>query len=270
MLSVATVRGLWQRSLIVWPDGARDGTTDVRWLQGPSFYIDLRRPAGRPDFAAVSCLDDLDRDQVLWLAGQEGFAGELVFDGRCFEWRREFDLQPVTPYSDAGFLRFDGDVLVEEGRDVAYVEHWHRDKEATLPAAAARLIGADGRIGFIVRVGDRFMFARDRGVPLGAGETLGDLVADAGDMAAALALIDCEISYGTIDESGWTIGHSSLPFREGARLAPVTAHGGAGLVTTGVAADGGRADHVWRIETLQGVLTDLVDFTALRPTTLAR
>lgn len=270
MLSVATVRGLWQRSLLVWPDGTRDETTDVRWLQGPSFYIDLRRPAGRPDFSGVTCLDDLDRDHVLWLARQEGFAGELVFDGQCFEWRREFDLQPTSPYSDAGFLRFEGEVLVEEGRDIAYIEHWLRDGDATLPAAAARLIGADGRSAFIVRVGDRFMFARDRGVVLGDGASLGDLVTGAADKAAALALIDCEISYGTIDGSGWTISDSSLPFRAGSRLAPVTARGGAGLVTAGIAADGSRIDHVWRIVTLQGVLTDLVDFTALRPTTLAR
>jgi hypothetical protein len=34
MPAVAELRGLWQRSLIVLPDGGRDATTEVRWLQG--------------------------------------------------------------------------------------------------------------------------------------------------------------------------------------------------------------------------------------------
>lgn len=270
MLSVATVRGLWQRSLIAWPDGQRDETTAVRWLQGPSLYIDLRQPAGRPDFSTCRGLDDLDLPAMLWLAGQEGFAGELLFDGQFFEWRRDIDLQPVSPYSDVGKLWFEQDVLIEEGRDIPYIEHWHRGPEATLPAAAARLSDADGCQASVVRCGDQFMFARDRAVKLPAGESLAQLVAAAPTMAAARALIDFEISFGTVTDEGWIIARSSLPWREGAQLAPVTAQGGAGLLTGETAADGRPSHRRWTIMQLQGVLTDLVDFSALRPSALAR
>jgi hypothetical protein len=43
-----TLTGLWRRSLIIWPDGRRDETTDVAWLQGERASIDLRQPAGLP------------------------------------------------------------------------------------------------------------------------------------------------------------------------------------------------------------------------------
>ncbi|MFA5122035.1 hypothetical protein [Zavarzinia sp.] len=267
MLSVATLRGLWQRSLIAWPDGRRDETTAVWWLQGPGLYIDLRQPAGRPDFAAVHCLDDLDREQARWLAGQEGFAGELTFDGRHFTWARDLDVQPVSPYSDAGSLRFENDVLVEEGRDVAYVEHWHRGPEAVQPCSAARLACAeDGRAGFVVRCGERFMYARARTAALPAGGDLAALVAAAPTAADARDLIDCEISIGRIGPAGWTIEHSSLPYREGAGLGPVTGGCGAQLLTRDIARNGREITRAWRIEALQGALTDLVDFSCLRRT----
>ncbi|PWR25658.1 hypothetical protein DKG74_01460 [Zavarzinia aquatilis] len=271
VVSVATLRGLWQRSLIAWPDGLRDTTTSVYWLQGPSFYADLRQPAGRPDLSGIRCLDDLDREGLMWLAGQEGFAGELTFDGTCFEWARALDFQPKSPYSDCGFLHFEGDVLVERGRDVAYVEHWHRGPEATLPSCAVRLTEAGGRrAAFLVRAGDQFMFARDRATPLPEADSLADIVKAAPDMAHARDLLDCELSFGHVGDDGWLITRSSLPYREGMGLAPVTGHGGALLLTADVARDGTPISREWQIEALQGVLTDLVDFSALRPTALAR
>ncbi|RJF88029.1 hypothetical protein D3874_14215 [Oleomonas cavernae] len=262
---------MWQRSLIAWPDGRRDTTTAVRWLQGPGFYIDLRQAAGRPDFAGVAGLADLDADQLRWLAGQEGFAGELVFDGSHFEWQRLIDFQPQAVYSDAGSLRFEGDTLVEEGRDLPYIEHWHRDAAATAPCAAARLANTqDGRRGFIVRSGPRFMYARDRALALPDLPSLGDAVEAAADLDTARALVDCELSFGDIGPDGWTIRHSSLPFREGADLNPMAAGGPGDLVTLDTAPDGTAATRTWRVETLQGAFDDLLAFTLPRATALSR
>jgi hypothetical protein len=213
--------GLWQRSLIRWPDGRLDTTTTVHWLQGPGFYIDLRQPAARPDFSAVSALEDVDDAQLAWLVRQEGFAGRLVFADGWFEWGREIDLQPLAVYSDCGRLWYEGDHVVEEGRDIKYIEHWHpRHVGDPSRCAAARLRDADGRAGYLVRSGNLFMLARDRAVAL---PPLGDLaacVAAAPDRAAALACVDCEISFGTVTARGCRIEHSSLPWREGALFVP--------------------------------------------------
>lgn len=43
-------RGLWRRTLLIDTDGTLDRTTDVRWLQGLTRFVDLRRPTARPDF----------------------------------------------------------------------------------------------------------------------------------------------------------------------------------------------------------------------------
>ena len=47
MMPVEKLRGLWTRSLIAWPDGKRDVTTQVAWLQGTGLFADLRQPPAR-------------------------------------------------------------------------------------------------------------------------------------------------------------------------------------------------------------------------------
>ena len=73
--TLETLTGLWTRSLIAWPDGRRDTSTQVRWLQGPGFYADLRQPDVAPDFSGVRCLADVTDTQLSWIATQEAFAG---------------------------------------------------------------------------------------------------------------------------------------------------------------------------------------------------
>jgi len=109
--------GLWQRSLVVWPDGTRDTTTCVRWLQGREMFVDLRQPASLPDFRHALSIDDLSMRDCACLATQQGFAGRLRFDGRHFEWARQIDFQPESRLADAGSLECQPDVLVERGRE---------------------------------------------------------------------------------------------------------------------------------------------------------
>lgn len=220
--AVADLRGLWTRSLLAWPDGRRDVSTAVHWLQGPSLYVDLRQPAGRPDFGGVRGLEDVDDARLAWLVTQEGFAGRLGLRDGCFEWARAIDFQPPSPAADAGHLRFEADRLVEEGRDLPYVEHWHRVASGDAARCVAlRLAGVDdARRATLVRVGEVFMLAVDRAQPLARLADLAACVWAAPDRAARLACVDCELSFGRVTPAGWRLERSSLPWREGTRLAP--------------------------------------------------
>src|SRR5450631_1431310 len=140
MPQIQDLIGLWQRSLVAWPDGRRDTTTCVRWLQGREMFVDLRQPTPLPGFPHALSINDLSMRDCACLATQQGFAGRLRFDGRHFEWARQIDFQPKSPIADAGSLEWQADVLVERGRDVDYIEHWHRDgAAATVPQGAVEL-----------------------------------------------------------------------------------------------------------------------------------
>ena len=221
--SISDLTGLWRRSLIKWPNGKADSTSSVRWLQTRSQFVDLRQPVARPSFDDVSCLRELRRTHIEWLALQEGFAGEIAFDGTHFEWQRQIDLQPMTGYPDVGRLWFEGDMMIEEGRDIPYIEHWHRAVRSPQPCVGISLREIpSGRPGIVVRAGDIFMYARARLVELlSRGNLLQHVMTDA-MLHDVQDLIDCEISFGRIESNGWLIEHSSLPFKEQHMLNPVT------------------------------------------------
>lgn len=249
--SLESLPGLWSRSLIAWPDGRRDTTTWVNWFQGPGLYLDLRQPEARPDFSGVAALSDFTPAQMEWLARQEGFAGELVHEDGYFEWRRDIDFQPQAVYSDMGKLWVEGEVMIEEGKDIPYIEHWHREPVGAEPCWGARLRDREtGRKGALVRMGSLFMFARERGHDLPPGLSLAECVADAEDLGTAQDFLDCEISQGAVTSAGWIVQRSSLPFREGKPLAPVI--GGATLQTADTDRDGKPAGRFWEITDLRG------------------
>ncbi len=78
VVTLASLAGTWRRRWIRRPDGTVDATTRVWWVQSARQYGDLRVPRGRPDFGGVRSLRQCDRRQLLWLATQEGFAGQLT------------------------------------------------------------------------------------------------------------------------------------------------------------------------------------------------
>lgn len=250
------LRGLWTRSLIAWPDGRRDTTTSVHWLQGPTRYIDLRQAAGRPDFRPVTCLAKAELPALEWLATQEGFAGVLTQNGPWFEWGRDFDLQPQAMYSDCGKLWYENDFMVEEGRDLPYIEHWHHQPMGDPnPCVALRLRAIDEpRDGFLVRVGPQFMYACSRLAPLPPLGSLLECLHAAPDAAARLALFDCEIAFGLISGERWQIRHSSLPWREGAALGPQLAPEAAIWSTVELTPNGTAQRRRWTIAALEGEL----------------
>jgi hypothetical protein len=288
--TLETLKGLWTRSLIAWPDGRRDTSTQVRWLQGPGFYADLRQPDVVPDFSGVRRLADVTDTQLSWMATQEAFAGELHFDGDCFEWQREIDLHPRTSHLDRGHLRFERGVLIERGEGDAYIEHWHRTPLDS-PAAAARLHDStDGSTGFLIRVGVAFMYARGRpqsasttvSLPRAAGAgvwlspstsalpalaaeisapsaseygvtglTVAQQIRSATSAEAARRLLDFEISFGRITQDSWRIDRSSLPFRSGQSLA-IEATTRSTLRVADSHFEEGTRPRDWRIVALRG------------------
>jgi hypothetical protein len=257
--------GLWQRTLLASPDGARDTTSTVRWLQGHRAFIDLRQPghlrrsaaAGEPDPATPRCLEQLSLAQCLQLARQEGFAGQLSFDGAHFEWRRVIDFQPPARHADAGALRWDGEVLIETGRDVNYLEHWER--ELTTPAHPCCALelwdpGHQIRASWL-RVGPFFMFARDRPLRLAGPDSLEKALAAAPTLEHARELVDCEISFGSVHRARFIIRASTLPWRVGDTLSPQLQDGR--LTATDRAPDGIAMVRTWEVTAIEGELDAL-------------
>jgi hypothetical protein len=250
-----SLTGLWRRSLIIWPDGSRDVTTQVRWLQGSRAYIDLRQPSPLPDFPNKRGIADMSMDDCAILGRQEGFAGHFIFDGSHFEWQRHIDFQSKPLYSDVGSLWWEGNILIERGRDVDYIEHWHRDdSSAVATTAALSLRQVDGNIkASLLRVGSAFMFARERSLVPPAHKTLPECIAEASSLDEAQALIDCEISFGSVGAAGLQITASSLPYRIGDVLNP--RYSGSRLTTLDRSRTGAIVTRQWEITDSEGDLT---------------
>lgn len=253
MSSEAQYQGLWQRLLLSLPDEPVDTLTRVDWLQGPALYVDLRQPAGLTGRVRAACLDQLTAAEAMMLAQQEGFAGRLRLVGQEAEWLRAIDFRPC-PLGDRGLLEPHGDLLIEHGIEARYIEHWQREPAAAdVPAGAALFRStADDRAVILVRHGQRFGYARGRGLDLAAGDSLPARVAKAG-IDEARALVDCEISLGTVTPAGWRIDRSTLPWRVGDLLLPAgAAIAGGGLTVQDRAADGSPAERVLRLRELHG------------------
>ncbi len=249
VVEISDTFGLWTRSLIAWPDGRRDTTTFAGWLQGPTLFADLRQPVEPPSFQGVACLNDLGPRHFAWLARQEGFAGRFVRAGDAFEWQRTIDFQCTSMHSDAGYLVFEGDVLVETGRDIPYIEHWHRASDEVATLYAARLQDANGCQGYIVRAGGIFMYVRDRAKPLVFNGSLPDLVAGS-TASEARSLLNCEISLGHVSGNDWIIERSSLPYRVGKNLSAAFAADHTSVAVSDLADDGTAFTRHWAIAVL--------------------
>ena len=258
MQGVEEFRGLWTRSLIAWPDGRRDVSTQVRWLQGAALFADLRQPAGLEErISGATCRDALTAEDCLALSAQQGFCGRFEDRGGAYEWVRRIDLQPRQAVRDIGRLFWRDGVLVEEGLETAYTEHWHRDEVPRKTACAGLLLREAGRdvFGCLLLVEDRFAYGRGRGVAI-AGSSLTPLVAGAASLAEMQRLVDCEISFGDVPQ-GWRIGRSSLPYRVGLGLSARLKAGR--LVMPDADAAGRPVERVWEILEQEGDSSMILD-----------
>ncbi|HEY8517330.1 MAG TPA: hypothetical protein VIS07_17605 [Candidatus Binatia bacterium] len=222
--------GLWRRVSYERPDAPPDTTTRVYWLQTPTLYVDLRVPAARDVGAcgAGARLEELSDALLATLATQEGFAGWTSLEGNLCRWHRDIDFQPPSGVPDEGRLEIDGDCIVEHGVHVPYREVWRRVPGSTGDWLAGRAVGdaaSGGRTTYLVAGGDWFLYARSRrSRELPRTDSLADLIAARTlERAELVELLDFEISLGRRDGGAqpWQIVLSTLPFREGATLAPV-------------------------------------------------
>jgi hypothetical protein len=240
--------GVWRRDILERPDRPPDRSTLVYWLQGPRFFIDLRQPAHSPDFNDTRCLSDLTLDHLPWLATQEGFAGCFHLEEGIALWEHHIDFQPAGSLRDRARLSLNDNALHEEGTEQPYYERWTREGAHDSSALGMRLACASrATCGYLVRVGNRFMFARDRASPLPEGTCLTALMDGELILEQKRDLVDLEISLGDIDASGaWTIRRSTLPFKVGdAFLLERTAADT--LEIRDMERDGGRFLRRWRI-----------------------
>lgn len=260
--------GMWQRLLLAKPGEPVETLVSTSWLQGPTIFVDLRQPPAIAAGIEARCLAEIQPHEARILACQEGFAGRLVLSGNIADWRRSIDFQPLGPLGDRGRLVREGDLLIEHGVEADYIEYWQLDRQpADAACAAAHFVSeADGRAVYLVQYGRHFAYARDRGFAVPPGSDLSALLCDT-DAAQAQALIDCEISLGTVTPEGWRIERSTLPWREGALLlGPDAELAGARLDVADVDRDGTPFQRRLRLRDLHSVFT--FDFTP-RPRTPA-
>jgi hypothetical protein len=213
-------RGVWARRLLETPQ-QRDENTYVRWLQTSLWHADLRIPAKAPG-----------TDAPLQLASQQGFCGvtqvEQQASGEVCTWQRRLDFQPPRADVDAGLMVFEApERVIETGVHAPYLEIWERLPDSTgrfIVLAGLDEAGGDTQERFLV-AGRYAMRMRPRrmawppGTP--AGQTLGDVLVL--HPAMAQALLDFEISFGTLEAGRWTVEQSTLPALKGACL-PMAVH----------------------------------------------
>ena len=86
-----SLQGVWRRTLLTTPEGVEDRTTEVRWLQCGSLFLDLRIPAAAQSAGAPPEA----------LAASVSFAGRVTFEGGRCSWHREVDFgTPFLPAFD--------------------------------------------------------------------------------------------------------------------------------------------------------------------------
>jgi hypothetical protein len=210
--------GVWQRLILQTDMQPCDITTQVFWLQTSAWHADLRVPYPRPDFSGAARLQQCQREQLDWLATQQGFVGITHVQESTCQWQRHADFQPPTGLRDIGsmvFLR--PDLAVETGVESRYLEVWQKLPDSTGATAVLQRLaeGIEQPEWFLVS-GQYFMHVRARAETLDAAGNLLLLAQRENAPDDRLRqLLDFEISFGRRGAHAWRIERSTLPFLEG-------------------------------------------------------
>ena len=208
--------GAWQRV----------DTPSAYWLQTRRLHASILIPRGRPDFSGASSLADLSMDKLLWLAEQHGVAGSCIVEGDTLHRRRQVDLQTSRGKPFIRRMQREGALLREQTAAGSEALAWQRISPPQAEVIAFRFqdegaTPADQRKGYLLVVGDYFLFVRDRGGFVPHAESLGVLAECKDfDRETLIELLDFEASFGLRagGSQPWEITLSTLPFREGKPL----------------------------------------------------
>ncbi|MEM9911797.1 MAG: hypothetical protein AAF922_13530 [Pseudomonadota bacterium] len=154
-MKISDIQGHWQRDWLRSP-GLEDRATCVNWMQCGALYADIRIPRIRPQTRGATSLADLSCASLLKLMRAEGFAGEISLKDSICTWEREIDWHGPKDTPDAGRLELIGDgAMLETGVAADYSEQW---KRADSVADGALCLNSESRLGFLMTVGERFVF----------------------------------------------------------------------------------------------------------------
>jgi len=249
-MTPAELIGLWRRDYLKAANKPSDTSTWVGWLQGRRYYCDLRQPAKLPAPSRAGGLTDLSLEDLRALACQQGFAGDLTVSKGVAHWRRLFDYQPASGVADRAMLEQTGDVLVETGTEQPYVEQWSRSKGRSSDNYGALLTDTvSGCRGIVVRADHWLMYVRERRTALPAGRSLLELLEQQDCLENARALLDFEISFGTLKNStDWHVSRSTLPYKAGKTWRiELPAANAANVIVSDIDSNGQSLVRVWRV-----------------------
>lgn len=220
--------GAWERLWASDDGGPPQNTVNVRNIQTPTLFGDVRIPKGRPRFKKAKSLRDLSDAELKTLYPQEGFSGFTTVSGYITTWHHQITFQPPDGTVDIGRTEpQQGRVMIETGVQAKYLEHWWRletgDGWFVGVKVMRKLPDGTQRLHEILSVaGDHFIYARNRPFDLPMAPSMAALIKEThADRDQILALLDCEVSHGFVlgGSIPWEIQFSTLPFRQGEALA---------------------------------------------------
>jgi|SRR5215813_12787982 len=246
----------WERLYILGSDGKPDRSVNVRNIQTPTLFGDVRIPKDRPRFSDAKSLADLTDAQLETLYPQEGFSGFTTVDGYITTWHHQIDYQPPDGSVDIGRIELaGGSNMYEHGVQAVYTEHWWNLSTGDGKCFGVRVFRRrpdnTTRIYQILSVtGDHFIYARNRAMDLPMANSLADLIKSThATRAQILEYLDCEVSHGFVlgESKPWEIQFSTLPFKQGQALDFINQ-----IVvdpkTGAVSHRGGPPDEIWSFE----------------------
>nr|WP_319387443.1 hypothetical protein [uncultured Roseibium sp.] len=255
----ADIRGLWRRAYIKAPANVpefEDHDTQVYWFQARGLYADLRIPARFSKGLPVACLAELSQDDLLALAGSEGFAGWAAVDDGVCTWQRAINLQGPETGRDIGRLERASGGLFEYGVYADFVELWLEQHKGE-PAPEGRVFTcAGGFWGFLITTPSRFLFACDRptrkNLAIPWNEALAQALAIA-DRDQLNDLFQAEYSFGRLENEAAVIELSSQPNRVGTVLCENLRAASDQLATHHASFDGDAFTRQWTVAELNGL-----------------
>ena len=208
--------GVWKRTLLRTPK-IEDTTTQVYWMQTQSWHADIRVPMNRPVFAGKTGLEQLNREQLLELAKQQGFCGVTEVDGDVCRWLRRHDFQPPSGANDIGRMEFETpDRVLEYGVEVDYFEIWERLPDSKGKTSAVQV--SDDPLTLLLSAGAYAMLVRPRAMELPTASNLSAFLEGESEQILRETL-NFEISFGRrMSGETWRIDLSTLPWQEGADI----------------------------------------------------